>query len=853
MDNNNSIAYQNQKILPVDIEREMKKSYIDYAMSVIVGRALPDVRDGLKPVHRRILYTMFEDGLYPERGYRKSATTVGDVLGRYHPHGDMAVYDSLVRMAQDFSLRYPLVDGHGNFGSVDGDPAAAYRYTEARMSRLSMEMLTDIQKETVDYVDNYDGEYKEPSVLPSRFPNLLVNGSMGIAVGMTTNIPPHNLTEVIDAINLLIENPEAGLDEIMECIKGPDFPTGGIIMGRVGIRQAYYTGRGRAIVRARAEIEEHRDNRFRIVVTELPYMVNKARLIENIANLVKDKRIEGISDLRDESDRDGMRMVVELKRDANPQVVLNQLYNYTQLQDTFSIILLALVNNQPVVLNIKEMLNHYLEFQKEVIVRRTKYDLKKAEERAHILEGLKIAIDNIDEVVRIVRQNKNIPDAKQALMDRFELSDVQAQAIVDMRLGRLTGLERDKIEAEYNDVMAKIQEYRTILSDEKLVLEILSQELSVIKDKFGDERRSEIVAVADEIDIEDLIKEEDCVITMTHFGYIKRQPESVYKAQRRGGRGVTSITTREEDFVETLVLASTHDYMCFFTSKGRMFKIKGYSIPESGRTAKGTNIVNLLQIEQDEKITAMIPVRSFEDENSYLTMVTSSGTIKKTALSAFGSNRKGGIIAIVLNEDDELIKVAKTDGEQSIILGTRLGMAIRFKESDVRPMGRVSAGVRGIRLGEGDYIVGMCLATETGKLLTVTENGFGKRTELSEYKIQNRGGRGVTNYNITEKTGLVCGIKVVDESDDVMLISDDGTIIRMPVDGISVFGRITQGVIMMRVGEGIKVVNLCVVAKEDIEDEEQDGEGEEETGDEAEVTAEANKDLQSTPTESVEE
>lgn len=814
---------ENQKIIPIEIEKEMKRCFIDYAMSVIVSRALPDVRDGLKPVHRRILYTMYEDNLLPERPYRKSATTVGDVLGRYHPHGDASVYDALVRMAQDFSLRYPLVDGQGNFGSIDGDAPAAYRYTEARMSKISVELLTDIEKDTIDYTLNYDEKHNEPSVLPSRFPNLLVNGSTGIAVGMATSIPPHNLGETIDAVLALMENRDISIEELMEIVKGPDFPTGGIIMGISGIRNGYLTGKGKARVRARADIEDYSDSRCRIVVTEIPYMVNKARLIENIAELIKDKRVEGIHDLRDESDREGMRIVIELKRDANAQVVLNQLYRYTQMEDTFSINMLALVNRQPKVLNLKEMLSHYLDFQQEIVVRRTRFDLKKAEDRAHILEGLKIALDFIDEVISLIRKAKSIPEAKEGLMERFGLSDIQAQAIVDMRLGRLTGLERDKIEAEYQDLMEKIADYKDILANESRILQIVHDELSEIKRRFSDPRRTSIEHSAEDINLEDLISEHTCVYTMTHYGYIKRLPLDTYRTQRRGGRGVTGITTREEDFVEELFVGSTHDFILFFTTKGRVYRLKGYEIPEAGRTAKGTNMVNLLQMEPGEMVTAMIPVRSY-DEGKFLTMVTKNGTVKRTSLSEYNSARKAGLIAIRLMEDDELVRVKMTGGEDTLIIGTRRGMAIHFSEKDARPLGRATYGVRGIRLAENDYVVGMSTARLGATLLTVTENGIGKRTDISQYGIQRRGGKGLLNYRITDKTGLVAGIKVVDETDDIVLISSDGVIIRVSANEISEFHRATQGVRVMRLAGDVHLIALARTPKED-----QDSEDEEET------------------------
>ena len=819
MDNDKkpSIQYENQNIVNVEIVKEMKKSYIDYAMSVIVGRALPDVRDGLKPVHRRILYCMYEDGLTPDRPYRKSATTVGDVLGRYHPHGDASVYDALVRMAQDFSLRYPMVDGQGNFGSVDGDPPAAYRYTEARLTKMSLEMMSDIDKDTIDFGLNYDEKRKEPLVLPSRFPSLLVNGSSGIAVGMATSIPPHNLSEVVDAVFEVMDNPECTLADLMEHIKGPDFPTGGIIMGYSGIRAAYATGRGKIIVRAKAEIQDWKNDRFKIVVTELPYMVNKARLIENIADHVKEKRIEGISDLRDESDRDGMSIVIELKKDANAQVVLNQLYRYTQMQDTFSTIMIALVNNQPRVLSLREILDNYIEFQKEVITRRTKFELKKAQEREHLLEGLKIAIDHIDEVINIIRASKGIPEAKDALIARFEFSDVQAQAIVDMRLGKLTGLERGKIEAELEDLLAKIKDLQDILANQSRIVSIFKEELSAIRQKFADKRRTEITMVMDEIDIEDLIEEENCVFTLTHYGYIKRLPSDTYKTQNRGGRGISAMTTREEDFVEELFVGSTHDFILFFTNKGKVYRLKGYEIPESGRTAKGNNVINLLPIEAGEKISAIIPVRLFDD-SSYLFFATKNGIVKKTSLSEYNTARKGGLNAIVLDDDDELIRVRLTDGESKIIIGTHDGIAIKFNESDVRPMGRVTRGVIGIRLDEGDYAVGMCVEAEGGTLLTVTENGYGKRTEIGEYRLQTRGGKGIINYNIGDKTGKVASMLIADGSEDIMLISSDGIIIRMTVAGISVIGRSTSGVRLMRLAEGISVVTVAKTEHEDTEE-----------------------------------
>ena len=806
-----------QNIINVDLNKEMKKSYIDYSMSVIVGRALPDVRDGLKPVHRRILYTMYEAGLTPDKPYKKCAATVGDVLGKYHPHGDAAVYDSLVRMARDFSLRYPMVDGHGNFGSVDGDPPAAYRYTEAKMSKLSLEMLTDIEKDTVDFIPNYDENLKEPVVLPSRFPSLLVNGSSGIAVGMATNIPPHNLTEVINGIVAVIDNPEIDTDELLSYIKGPDFPTAGIIMGLGGIRSAYTTGRGKIIMRARTEIEQMAHDKERIVVTELPYQVNKARLIEKIAELVKDKRVDGISDIRDESDREGMRMVIELKRDANASVILNQLYKFTQLQDTFSINMLALVDNQPKTLSLREMLDHYIRFQESVIVRRSKYDLKKAEARAHILDGLRIALDNIDEIISIIRSSYN--DAKANLMERFSFSDVQAQAILDMRLARLQGLEREKIDNEYAELMKQIEYLNQVLSDEHLVLDIVKNELIAIRDKYGDERRSEITAYADEINIEDLIDEEEVVITLTHFGYVKRLPVDTYKSQRRGGRGVTGITTREEDFVEKLFVTSTHNHILFFSSKGKMYRLKAYEIPEAGRQAKGTAIVNLLQLDSDEKITAAITLREFE-EGKYLFFGTKHGVVKKSDLLMYNTARKGGLAAIVLDEDDELINVRLSDGNDDIILSTFGGMCIRFNEADVRPMGRVSRGVRGIKLSDGDYVVGMSAASEGDDLLVVTENGFGKKTPLTEYKTQTRGGKGVTTYRISDATGNIAGITVVSESDDIMLITSEGVVIRMKTREISRIGRLTKGVRLMRLDDNVSVVSIARTDEEEDEEAE---------------------------------
>lgn len=819
----NDLTFEGQTVIDVDLEKEMKNSYIDYAMSVIVSRALPDVRDGLKPVHRRILYAMYEDNLTAERPYRKSATTVGNVLGRYHPHGDASVYDALVRMAQDFSLRYPLIDGHGNFGSVDGDPPAAYRYTEARMAKLAANMLSDIEKDTVDFVPNYDDKMKEPFVLPSRFPNLLVNGSQGIAVGMATNMPPHNLREVSDAICYLIDNPEATLEDLCRFIKGPDFPTGGIIMGRAGIRAAYATGRGRIIVRCRAEIEEMANGKFRIVVTELPYMVNKARLIENIADLHKEKRVDGITDLRDESDRDGMRIVIELRRDANPQVVLNQLYQFTQMQETFSVNNLALVHNQsqPKTLTLRELLDEYIKFQFDVVVRRTRYDLRKAQERAHILEGLKIACENIDEVIHIIRTSYD--NAKERLMERFQLSDVQSQAILDMRLGRLQGLEVEKIENELEALHKKIAEYQDILAHDDKVFAIVKSELTEIRNKYGDERRTEISMVENELDIEDLIEEEQCAYTLTRLGYIKRMPVSAYRTQRRGGRGITAMATRDEDIVETVFTASTHDHVLFFTNLGKVLRLKGYMIPEASRTAKGTNIVNLLQLEGGEKITAMIPIKEFCD-GAYVFFATKQGVVKRIRLDELQTARKAGVRVITLADGDELVGVRLTDGVAKIILCTRQGRGIRFDENEVRAMGRSAAGVRGIRLGEGDYVVGVASDSDGELLLTVTENGYGKLTEPREFTEHHRGGGGITAHNLTEKTGLLTGIKCVERDNDILLITDAGVIIRTGVETIRICGRASQGVILMRLDEGVHLISLAKADKEEEAEEAADGE-----------------------------
>ena len=798
--------YEDQKIIDVDLNKEMRKSFLDYSMSVIVSRALPDVRDGLKPVHRRILYTMYERNLTPDKPYHKCAATVGAVLGDYHPHGDMSVYDAMVRLAQSFSMRYMLVDGHGNFGSVDGDPPAAYRYTESRMSKMAMSMLTDIEKETVDFMPNYDDSKKEPIVLPSRFPNLLVNGSTGIAVGMATNIPPHNLREVIDGMCCLIDNPDAGLEELMEHIKGPDFPTAGIVMGRSGIRAGYGTGRGKIIVRARAEIQETKNGRFSIVVSELPYQVNKARLIESIADLVKEKRIEGISDINDYTSREGMHMVVDLKRDANPQVVLNQLYTYTQMQTTFGVIMLALVNGEPQILTLKEVLQNYIDFQCEVIVRRTRYDLRKAQERAHILEGLLIALDFIDEVIEILRASKDQPEGRARLMERFGLDEAQAQAIVQMRLGQLTGLERHKIEEEMAQLKEKIAEYMAILSSETRVLEIVKEEALVLRDKYGDDRRTEIANVSGEVDIEDLIPEETCVFTMTTLGYIKRQPVDTYRIQKRGGRGVIGMARREEDVAETMFTCSTHDYVMFFTSDGRTYRLKGYEIPEGSRTSKGMNIVNLLPITPDVKVNAMIRVPEFS-EGQYLCMVTRKGIIKRTELEAYRNVRKNGVIAISLDEDDELAWVHLTSGEDDLLVATRKGMSIRFHETDARPLGRTARGVKAIELSEGDEVVGMAVLKEDGTVLTVSETGYGRRSEVTDYRLQSRAGKGTINYH-TEKYGDVAAVRLIREEEDVILISSDGIIIRIPTDEIRLCARPSKGVRVMRVNEGEKVVTL---------------------------------------------
>ncbi len=814
------IAFPNQVITESELVGEMEDSYRDYAMSVIVGRALPDVRDGLKPVHRRILYAMYEDNLTSDKPFKKSATCVGDVLGRYHPHGDASVYDAMVRLAQDFSMRYMLVDGHGNFGSVDGDPPAAYRYTEARLSKISNEMLRDIDKETVDWDPNFDESRKEPRVLPSRFPNLLVNGSSGIAVGMATNIPPHNLTEVINACVCVLDNPEATLPDLMQHIKGPDFPTKGIIMGRSGIRQAYATGRGRVIVRARTEFEEFgRDRRTRIIVNELPYQVNKRQLIKNIADQVREKRLEGISDLRDESDRNGMRMVIELKRDANPQVVLNRLFTQTALQSSFSINMLALVNNQrqPKILSLRHIIDEYLTFQEDIIVRRTRYDLRKAEERAHLLEGLLIAQDNIDEVIHIIRTSYD--DAKQNLMKRFGLSDVQAQAICDMRLISLQGLNREKLELEYKELEEKITYLKSLLADPELIKGVLKDELIALRDKYGDKRRTEIQDVVDEIDMEDLIEEEQCVFTLTHGGYIKRLPVSEYRAQGRGGKGVRAMATKDEDFVETVFTASTHDNILFFTKAGRVYIKKGYNIPEAGRTARGTNLVNIIQMdnsaENQEKIAAMIGGRGL-DEDSYLVFVTRNGTVKRMSQAALKNIRANGIRALNLDEGDELISVIQTGGDENILIATHDGMSVCFNEQDARPMGRTAVGVRGIKLRGDDYVIGAGSTSAGSALLTITEKGYGKRTPVEEYSVHGRGGLGIKNYNVTDKTGKIADVKVVNDEDDILVITDDGTIIRMSAANISLLSRATQGVRIMRIMDGSRVI--CI-EKTDREEE----------------------------------
>ena len=822
------------KLTPLNIEDELKKSFISYAMAVIVTRALPDVRDGLKPVHRRILYSMNEMGITPDKPFRKSARIVGDVLGKYHPHGDSSVYDAMVRLAQDFSIRYTLIEGQGNFGSVDGDGAAAMRYTEARLSKLSMEMVRDIEKETVDFYPNFDETLMQPAVMPSRFPNLLVNGSSGIAVGMATNIPPHNLGEVIDACVHYIDHPECTVDDLMQFVKGPDFPTGGVILGKRGIYDAYHEGRGRIIVRAKSEIEEMSQGRQRIVVTEIPYMVNKAKLIEKIAEMVHEKTVEGISDIRDESDREGMRIVIELKRDVNANVVLNTLYKHTQLQDTFGAIMLALVDGTPKILSLRQMIHHYLEHQEDVIRRRTQYDLNKAEARSHILEGLIIALDNIDEVIRLIRSSRTGQEAKEGLMSRFGLSERQAQAILDMRLQRLTGLERDKIEAEYAELQKMIAYYKEVLANESMVLGIIKDELTEIKRKYADERRTEISALEGEIDMLDLIAEEDMVVTLTHYGYVKRLPKATYRAQKRGGKGIVGATTREEDFVEQMYVVNTHDTLMFFTNRGRVYQLNCYQIPEAGRTARGTAIVNLLQLDAGEKVKALLPVPAEKVAGHYLIMATRNGVIKRTELSEFTNLRKSGLIALVLREDDELIGVALTDGSYEMLLGTRDGMAIRFPETDMRPIGRAAMGVKSMDLNPGDAVVDMCPVFPDMKVLSITENGYGKLTEIDEYRVQSRGGKGIKAMNLTPKTGRLTCQLLADEAEDILLITDDGTIIRVPVGSISTLGRNTQGVRLMRVAEESKVV--CVARAEA---EEEDSETEEpEEGENLENTTE---------------
>ena len=809
-------------LMPLELEDELKKSFISYAMAVIVSRALPDVRDGFKPVHRRIIYAMTELGVTPDKPHRKSARIVGDVLGKYHPHGDNAVYDSMVRMAQSFSMRYLLVDGQGNFGSVDGDDPAAMRYTEARMSKICLELTRDLDKETVDFYPNFDETLMQPEVLPSRFPNLLVNGSSGIAVGMATNIPPHNLGEVIDGVCHMIDHPDCTVEDLMQFIKGPNFPTGAVILGKSGIHEAYRTGKGRIIVRAKTDIEPMGNGRDRIVVTEIPYMVNKARLVEKIAELVHEKRLEGVSDIRDESDRRGMRIVIELKKDVNANVVLNFLYKHTQLQDTFGAIMLALVNGEPKYLSLREMIRHYIDHQKDVIVRRTRYDLNKAEARAHILEGLLIALDHIDEVIALIRASRTDAEARDGLMSRFGLTEKQATAILDMRLRRLTGLERDKIEAEYQELLKQIEYFRAVLANERMVLDIIKTEITDIRNRFADERRTEITALDGEIDVMDLIQEEDMVVTLTHFGYVKRLPKATYRAQKRGGKGIIGATTREEDFVEQLFVTSTHDPLMFFTDRGRAYQLRCYEIPEAGRMARGTAIVNLLPIEGGEKVTAMLPVPEEKVAGHYLVMATRMGLIKRTELKDFENLRRSGLIAIVLREEDELIGVALTDGTRDVLLGTRGGMAIRFSETDVRVMGRVSMGVKSIELAEGDEVVAMSIVEEGEQVLSITRNGFGKRTEIDEYRVQSRGGKGIKAMNLTEKTGLLAGQLLVDEDEDILLITDDGTVIRTPVSSISTHGRNTQGVRIMRVEEGSQVV--CVAPAEAEEDEEGEAE-----------------------------
>ncbi|WP_296645745.1 DNA gyrase subunit A [Romboutsia sp. 13368] len=806
---------ENKRILPIEIAEEMKKSYIDYSMSVIVGRALPDVRDGLKPVHRRILYSMSELNLTPDKPYRKSARIVGDVLGKYHPHGDSAVYLAMVRMAQDFATRGLLVDGHGNFGSVDGDSPAAMRYTEAKMTKLSLELLRDIDKETVDFIPNFDESLKEPAVLPSRYPNLLVNGSNGIAVGMATSIPPHNLGEVIDATVHLIDNEECSVEDLMQFVKGPDFPTSAIIMGKESIAEAYKTGRGKVKVRARAVIEELPKGKQQIVVTEIPYQVNKAKLVERIAELVKDKKIEGISDLRDESNRNGMRIVIELKRDVNANIVLNNLYKHSQMEDTFSVIMLALVNGQPKVLNLKQILYHYVQHQKDVVTRRTKFELNKAEARAHILEGLRIALDNIDAVISLIRASKTTQEAKTGLMEKFGLSDIQAQAILDMRLQRLTGLERDKIEAEYEELIKRINRLKEILANERLLLNVIKEEMLIIKENYADERRTEIRHAEGEIDMRDLIEDEEIAITLTHFGYIKRLPADTYKSQKRGGRGISALTTREEDFVKHLVSTTTHSRLLFFTNKGRCFRLNAYEIPEGKRQAKGTAIVNLLQLGPNEKIATLLAIDEHDDNNKYLLLATKNGIVKKTSREEFKNINKAGLIAIGLREDDELIGVRVTDGNKDVLLVTKDGMSIRFDENDIRPMGRSAMGVKGITLSEGDEVVSMSLCEEGTDVLVVSENGFGKRTDINEYRTQIRAGKGIKTYNIAEKTGKLVGAEMVNEDDEIMIINSDGVLIRLRVNEISLFGRVTSGVKLMKTDEEVNVVSISKIKMEE--------------------------------------
>ena len=837
MDNEQMNDQQNEKrIIDVDLRQEMRKSFLDYSMSVIVARALPDVRDGLKPVHRRILYTMYERGLEPSKPYHKCADTVGSVLGAYHPHGDASVYDAMVRLAQDFSMRYMLVDGHGNFGSVDGDPPAAYRYTEARMSKIAMDMLTDINEDTVDFIPNYDDRLKEPVVLPSRFPNLLVNGSSGIAVGMATEIPPHNLGETIDAVCALIDNPDAEVAELMEYMPGPDFPTGGIIMGRSGIRAAYATGRGKITVRARTEIVEAKNGRYKIIVTELPYKVNKARLIENIANLVKDKRIEGISNIEDHSDRIGMHIEIDVKRDASPEIVLNQLFSYTQLQTTFGAIMLAIVDGEPKILTLKDMLKCYIDFQEEIIRRRTEFDLKKAQDRAHILEGLRVAIDYIDEVIAIIRRSKDLPSARAALMERFGLDEVQAQAIVQMRLGQLTNMERTKIEEEIAALQAKIKEYIEILESETRKLEIVKEELIAIRNKYADPRRTEICAVSGEVDIEDLIPQEECVLTLTRFGYVKRLAVDTYKIQRRGGRGVSGMSRREEDVATEMFIINSHDYVLFFTDKGRVYRLKCYEVPEGSRQSKGINIANLLPLASDENVTSMIRVPEF-DEEKYLIMVTRQGIIKRISLNAYNTARKGGLIALELNEGDELAWVRMTDGNDQVIVATKKGVAIRFKETDVRAMGRQARGVKALSLKEGDVVVGMSVVREGGYVLTVSETGYGRLSSPDDYRVQSRGGKGLTNYHV-EKYGDVAAIKVVDLDDDIIIISQDGIIIRIAAESIRICSRPSKGVTVMKIGDGDKVVTVAR-APHEAEDGDSDEDVSEEPTDDESTESEA--------------